>query len=83
MIESKMDKIILDEVEKMIRLGIEKGLIPKNYKEVEFNVLGNGQAVSVEIWKTSERRDSDRTVVEIPDEMQSEFIFKNTVKTFK
>jgi len=80
MIESKMDKIILDEVEKMIALAIDKGLIPKNYKEIEFNVLGNGQAISIEHWKTRERRNSDRTVVEIPDEMQSEFIFKNTVK---
>ena len=78
-----MDKIILDEVEKMIRLGIEKGLIPKNYKEIEFNVLGNGQAISIEIWKTRERRNEDRTIVEIPDEMQSEFIFKNTAEHLK
>ena len=78
-----MDKIILDEVEKMIALAIDKGLIPKNYKEIEFNVLGNGQALSIEIWKTSERRNEDRTIVEIPDEIQYKFIFKNTAKYLK
>ena len=78
-----MDKNILEELEKMVQLAIAKGLIPKNYKEIEFNVLGNGQAVSVEIWKTSERRDSDRTVVEIPGDLQDIFIFKNTAKYLK
>ena len=78
-----MDKIILEEVEKMIQLAIDKGLIPKNYKEIDFDVLGNGQAVSVEIWKTSERRDSDRNVVEIPLKMQSEFVFSEAAKHLK
>ena len=82
-IEKQMDKIILEEVEKMIQLAIDKGLIPKNYKEIDFNVLGDGQAVSVEIWKTSERRGSDRTVVEIPGVMQSEFIFSEAAKHLK
>ena len=79
-----MDKIILEELEKMIQLAIAKGLIPsKDFKEIEFNILECGQAVSIEYWSCSKRCDSDRTIIDIPDDLQSRFIFKNTVKPFK
>ena len=79
-----MQDVILAELEEMIQLAIAKGLIaPKKYKEIEFNIVRNGQAVSVEMWTTSERRDEDHTIIDIPIEIQDEFIFKNTVKTFK
>jgi hypothetical protein len=46
--------------------------------------LKNGQAVSIEFWSSVERRqDSSHTIIDIPIEIQDEFIFKNTVKTFK
>ena len=79
-----MDIIILDELKKMIALAIDTGLIPQNkYKEIEFTVDEDGRASHIEFWSCSKRSDSDRTVVEIPNVIQDQFIFKNTVKTFK
>ena len=79
-----MDIIILDELKKMIALAIDTGLIPQNkYKEIEFNVLGNGQSISIEHWPNSDRADEEHSVVQIPVEIQDLFVFKNTVQTFK
>ena len=79
-----MNKTIYEELEKMIQLAIEKGLIPPINKGVEFTVDGTGQASCVEFWNCSKRRDSDRTVVvAIPDEMQSEFVFSEAAKHVK
>jgi len=79
-----MDKIILEELEKMIELAIEKGLISsQNFKEIEFNVLENGQAVSIEHWSSAERRDIDHHIVEIPVDLQCQFVFKKSIKPFK
>ena len=74
-----MDQIVLEELEKMIQLAIAKGLIaPKKYKEIEFTVDVHGRASYIEFWNSSARRDSDRTIVAIPGDLQSRFVFKNT-----
>ena len=78
-----MDTIILEELEEKIALAIKKGLIPPTNKEVEFTMNRAGMASCIEIWSCSNRRDSDRTVVAIPDEMQSEFVFSKTAKHLK
>jgi hypothetical protein len=76
-----MDQIVLEELEKMIQLAIAKGLIaPKKYKEIEFTVDVHGRASYIEFWNSSARRDSDRTVVEIPADLQSRFVFRSTAK---
>ena len=76
-----MDIIILDELKKMITLAIDKGLIPQNkYKEIEFTVDEDGRASHIEFWSCSKRSDSDRTVVEIPADLQSRFVFRSTAK---
>jgi hypothetical protein len=74
-----MNKIILDELQTKIALAIETGLIPSNeYKELEFTVDVHGRASYIEFWSCSARRDSDRTVVEIPADLQSRFVFRST-----
>ena len=79
-----MDQIILEELEKMIELAIEKGLISsQDFKEIEFNVDVHGRASCIEIWTCSNRRDTDRTVVEIPKKMQREFVFSEAAKHLK
>ena len=79
-----MQEAVFQELQSKIQLAFEKGLLDnKEIKEIEFNLLGNGQALSIEIWKTIERRDEDHTIIDIPVEMQHGFIFKNTVKPFK
>ena len=79
-----MDIVVLKELEEKIALAIDKGLIPQNkYKEIEFNVLGNGQSISIEHWPNSDRADEEHSVVQIPVEIQDLFVFKNTVQTFK
>ena len=75
-----MQEIVSDELQSLIKLAIHKQLIPnKRFTEIEFNVLRNGQAVSIEHWSSAERRDIDHHIVEIPVDLQCLFIFKNTV----
>jgi len=72
---------VSDELQSLIELAIHKQLIPnKRFTEIEFNVLENGQAVSIEFWSSVERQDSSHTVVEIPVDLQCLFIFKKTFK---
>ena len=76
-----MDTIILDELQTKIALAIETGLIPsKNYKEIEFTVDRAGRASCIEFWSCSARYPCDHVVVEIPDDLQSRFVFRSTAK---
>ena len=77
-----MNNIIYEELEKMIQLAIKKGLIPPTNKGIEFTVDRTGKASCIEFWSCSKRLD-DRTVVEIPKKMQSEFIFSEAAKHVK
>ena len=76
-----MDEIVLDELQTKIALAIDKGLIPSNnYKEIEFTVDRAGRASYIEFWSCSARYPGDHVVVEIPDDLQSEFVFRSTAK---
>jgi hypothetical protein len=77
-----MNKIFHEELKKKIQVAIEMGLlIDKKYEEIEFEMLRNGQALSIQIWSSRARLDS--TIIPIPTEIQYKFIFKNTAKYLK
>ena len=73
------EDVIYKELQTKIHLAIENKIIPeKQYGEIEFNLLGNGQAISIEYWPSSERHDDEHTIIDIPVDLWDMFIF-NTV----
>mgnify|MGYP006085827879 CR=1 FL=1 len=57
-------------------LAIKLGLMPSGIHEFEFAITApNWQSISLEYWSSTERKESEHFIVNIPEKYREQFVF--------
>ena len=57
-------------------LAIKLGLMPSGIHEYEFAItMPNWQSISLEYWSSTERKESEHFIVNIPEKYREQFVF--------
>jgi hypothetical protein len=57
-------------------LAIKLGLMPSGIHEYEFAItMPNWQSISLEYWSSTERKESEHVIVNIPEKYREQFVF--------